>query len=340
MRAFRTTLEVITVTLLACLWMSCNKSNPVKPVCPSLRIVALSPYGSPVWHPSGQFIGFNHRPLKQILLSYDDRGCLTDVRYEWELDSSGFWLINVDGTEMRRILSNGLGEPDWSPDGEWVAFEAGAQIYKIHFTGTMFDPTTLTQLTFEGRNFYPSWSPDGEWIAFDSDAESPNGMNFIWKMKTDGSQKRRIAYEPAMGEIRTPCWSPDGKKIVHIRYIGISSPEIFVMDTNGTNSIRLTFNNSDDRNPKYSPDGTKIAFLSQRRAGEDLVHLWVMNADGSGLRQLTNEGVGEAFSWSPDSKEIVYLSYRFTDFSYKNGTLWIINIETGAKRQLTFNYPP
>jgi len=147
MRALRTTSKVIAVTLFMCLWMSCNKTNPVKPVCPSLRIVALSPYGSSVWHPSGGFIGFNYTPLKQIILSYDDKGCLTDVTYEWELDSSGFWLIDADGTDMRRVLPYGLGEPDWSLNGEWIAFETGAQIYKMRFTGTAFDTITLTAET-------------------------------------------------------------------------------------------------------------------------------------------------------------------------------------------------
>jgi hypothetical protein len=101
MRAFRNTLDIIAVTLFAFLWVSCNKTNPVgdKPVCPSLRIVALSPYGSPVWHPSGQFIGFNHRPLKQILLSYDDRGCLTDVRKEY----GRLFIMNADGSNKRQL---------------------------------------------------------------------------------------------------------------------------------------------------------------------------------------------------------------------------------------------
>ena len=43
------------------------------------------------------------------------------------------------------------------------------------------------------------------------------------------------------------------------------------------------------------------------------------------------------FDWSPDGKEIVYVRFRFTDYTYDNGTLWIMNIETGDKRQLTFN---
>lgn len=326
MRAFRATIELIAVTLFLCLGVSCNKSNPVKPVCLSLNIVALSPYGSPIWHPNGQFIAFNHTPLKQIILSYDSNGCLTDVRYDFKSDSSGFWLMDADGTDMRIVLPYGLGEPDWSSNGEWIAFEAGAQIFKMQFTGTIFDTTTLTQLTFAGRNFYPSLSPDGKWVAYSNTIGDTVG---VWISPTDGSGIK--SYFSSGGQ---PDWFPDGQRLVY----GAAGIRIETIDHSSKIQIY-----SDKINrlggPKVSPDGSKIAFPLQAY-GTGLIQLYLINADGSGLRQVTTEGIGEAISWSPDSREIVYLSHRFTDFSYKNGTLWIINIETGEKRQLAFNYPP
>ncbi|MCJ2533833.1 MAG: hypothetical protein LN364_01210, partial [Candidatus Thermoplasmatota archaeon] len=58
--------------------------------------------------------------------------------------------------------------------------------------------------------------------------------------------------------------------------------EIFVMDNDGTNIEQLTFNDVDDRDPCWSPDGTKIAFRSGSPS-----EIWVIDADGSNLRQLT-----------------------------------------------------
>ncbi len=299
-------------------------------------IVPAPPYDSPIWHPSGKFIGFNHTPLRRITYPYGE-GC--PGRQEFAFDSAGFWLINPDGTNKRRIFPYRLQSPAWSPDGEWIAFSmsigSDVHIFKMRFTGTTFDMTTLVQLTTVGRNFFPAWSPDGKWIAYDSNSESPNGMNFIWLMRSDGSEKRRITYEPSQGEIRMPHWSPGGNKIVHIRsLVGTFSSEIFIMDSNGTNPNRLTFNSATDCHPRYSPDGTKIAFWSDG-------NLWVMDATGSNLRQLTTQGIdatfGLPFSWSPDGKGIVYTVYRSNDWTYANGVLWIVNIETGMKRQLTFN---
>jgi Tol biopolymer transport system component len=74
--------------------------------------------------------------------------------------------------------------------------------------------------------------------------------------------------------------------------------EIFVMNANGSGVVRLTNNTVYDRHPKWSPDGTKIAFESQPFPGD--WEIWVMNADGSDRTQLTvNNGGDFEPDWSP-----------------------------------------
>ena len=310
--------------------------NPVdiKP-CPLFLTIPTPPYNSPVWHPSGEFIGFNHIPLRRIEYPYGEH-CQGDQYFQG--DSTGFWLINPDGTNIRRIFPFTLQSPAWSPDGEWIAFCApqgsDVNIFKMRFTGTTFDTTTLVQLTFAGRNFFPAWSPDGIWIAYDSNQDSPNGMNFIWKMRSDGSEKLRIAYTPNQGEIRVPNWSPNGKTIAHLRYVGVGEPEIFVMDTSGGTPLRLTSDNEFDSHPRYSPDGTRIAFWS----GGDIR---LMDSLGANRKQLTTDRVdgsfGLPFSWSADGSSIVYARYDFKNYGYSNGVLWVVEVSTKVMRQLTFN---
>mgnify|MGYP001579847983 FL=1 len=313
-------------------------SDTTKPPCPPIRIVALSPYGSPVWDPSAQFIGFNHTPLERIEYPYGEH---CQGTYVWKFDSTGFWLINADGSNMRRVFPYPLGEPAWSSDRQWIAFGFDAQIYKMRFTGITFDTTTTVQLTFEGRNFFPAWSPDRLWIAYDNtvcgNAFEPPPTNScgLLVMRNDGTGRRFLLRG------RMPDWTPDG---VYLTYVGLWS-EIYRVKVSDTSEVvRLTsFNQtnpyaSDNRNPRCSPDGTKIAFASQPLNGRG--DIWVMNADGSNTRQLTTEGTTDWLSWSPDGKKIAYVSYRATDWNYANGTIWVINIVTGEKVQLTFNPPP
>lgn len=191
------------ISLLLFISFSC-KDSPVDSKLPcggiDPGIVPEPPYDSPIWHPSGKFIGFNHTPLKSITYPYGEN-CWGEQHFD--RDSTGFWLINVDGTNMRRIFPYKLQNPAWSPDGQWIAFVLNAQIYKMKFTGTVFDTTTLTQLTFEGRNFFPSYSADGQWIVYDTNKENPNGGYRIWKMRNNGTEKSLVI------EGRMPCWSND-----------------------------------------------------------------------------------------------------------------------------------
>lgn len=258
----------------------------------------------PSWSPDGQSIAYVHGDTLDGL--------------------TGIYIIDTNGTNKRLLISSSSAySPDWSPDGEWIAFSMSGQIYKIKSSGD-----SLTQLTYEGRSFFPSWNPDGCWIAFDSNKDSPNGMNFIWKIKSDGTEIIRIAYDPVKGEIRMPAWETDNK-IFHLRYSpNHNSSEIYYMDKNGNNTFRLTFNNSTDYYPKYSAKMNKILFSSQPNGRK--FQIWIMNSDGTNLIQLT-ETQGYSNDWSPNGDKIVY-----TDSRSNNGYLWIMNSDGSSNKQLTY----
>src|SRR6266446_9044235 len=82
--------------------------------------------------------------------------------------------------------------------------------------------------------------------------------------------------------------------------------EIYVMNADGSNQTRITNNSAYDDQPRWSPDGTKIAFMTNRNANFEI---YSMNADGNGLTRLTNNPAADGFpAWSPDGSKIAFVS--------------------------------
>jgi Tol biopolymer transport system component len=296
---------------------SCEKDF----VCVTYHIDAEPPYFDPVWHPSGEIIGFNHRPIRSIRYN-SDIPC-GEPEYSYSGNSAGFYIINSDGTGKRRILPYFLQTPAWSPTGDYIAFVSGAQIFKMPFDGEKFDTTAIEQLTFEGRNFFPSWSPDGEWIACSNTIGDTVG---VWIIPTSGEPLKR--YFSYGGK---PVWSKSEMK-VYYGNSGIWSKGYISEEES------LLFNDEIHRIIRIKIDYTDnyIGFLmnGDKENGDNRTKIYLLNIANGEVEKLTEENI-DGLSWSPDG-DIVYLNFDYT-IDEEKGTLWIIDPQTKAKRQLTYN---
>ena len=238
------------------------------------------------------------------------------------------YVMDADGVNPRRLTNNSDGDwdPSWSPDGKRIVFcsDRDGHPHRIPgwFTSEIYvmdadggNQQNLTNHPSDDRS--PSWSPDGTRIAFQSYRDNDRNHNIeIYVMAADGSNLQRLTNN--LIEDEDPSWSPDGERIVfssaregHVEdKFGITS-EIYVMDADGGNQRRLTENRNNDWDPVWSPDGKRIAFMSDRKGDFVKFDIYVMDADGGNQQKLTNHRAWDGSpSWSPDGERIVFNSDR------------------------------
>src|SRR5436305_2551547 len=170
------------------------------------------------------------------------------------------------------------------------------------------DGSGMRQLTRgSGPNISPAWSPDGKQLVFRAADSAIFEASDIWIMNADGSGRRNLTRDQKANWGAT--WSPDGKHILfNSARDGI--PHLYIMNADGSGLKRLCPNSKLwEEYPDWSPDGTKIAFMSNVATSSFV--MYVMNADCSGVKQVTN-GPGEDGGprWSPDVKKIAFTSNR------------------------------
>ena len=133
-----------------------------------------------------------------------------------------------------------------------------------------------------------------------------DGVPEIYKMNSDGSNVTRLTFNEAIDAF--PAWSPNGQQIVFYSYRdGERNSEIYVMDADGQNQRRLTHHPGIDGLPDWSPDGSQIAFTSTRNAdANQRLNIFVMDANGGNVRQVTRMDFASRPYWSPDGKRILF----------------------------------
>ena len=135
----------------------------------------------------------------------------------FESDGDGnkdLWITSAAGGPARQLTDRPGDEwsPDWSPDGKWIAYNAGYHRRQIDLWVIPSDGGTPRQLT-SNLSFYPSWSPDGKWICF----STPDGKTWnLWLVPSSGGTPFQLTELPAHDDLRAR-WSPDGTMLAFER---------------------------------------------------------------------------------------------------------------------------
>jgi Tol biopolymer transport system component len=246
-------------------------------------------------------------------------------------------VVSADGSNLRDLPKNspyGSLTPTWSPDGTKLAFSSStssgsSDIYITDLDGS--NQINLTNTDAYSEDF-PDFSPNGSQMCFYRQGGTGGWTSGIYIMDAEGSKPTQISEDDSQGGPGVGCdWSPDGTKIAFHAIIPgpdegdlrkalekaiaegdpkkilekqrklntVLDEEVYVINADGSGRTALTSNSgADDVDAEWSPDGTKIAFASNRDGDLDI---YTMDADGSNVAQvITNSGVEDVYpDWQP-----------------------------------------
>ncbi|MFN3491336.1 MAG: hypothetical protein ACK40V_03860, partial [Anaerolineales bacterium] len=255
----------------------------------------------------------------------------TDIAYVIQNSNieNEIWLLNLESRESKKISScenatcSGL---VWSPDGNKIMYE------KLDGNGTGFsalwwiDITTNEEAPVFQESQLPSgnarWSPNGEWLSY----ATPEGIRLY---NLENSETRLI--ENILGG--AVIWSPNSKMIL-LRDVVIRHDQfvtqLFLYEIENEKIYHLNPNDAmENILAAWSPNGEIIAVVRRDLSIPRGDQIWLMNADGSEARMITNDpdALHGSLNWSPDGKYLLYEIYALDVFPFES-KLQVIEIET------------
>jgi Tol biopolymer transport system component len=261
----------------------------------------------------------------EAYLSFDER-MLVFQRRAHGMECDQIFMMTIDGREMTRV-SSGMGRTTcsyWLADDEHIIFSST----EAHDPGCLPSPDQSKGYVWK---LYPEFD--------------------IYRINKDGTGLTQLFASPGYDAEATV--SPKGDRIVFTSTRD-GDPELYTMDIDGGNVRRLTHEKGYDGGAFFSPDGEKIVFRASRpktpeeiAAYQELVtehlvrptalEIYIMNADGSDLRQVTNNGKANFAPYMhPDGKRIIFSS-NMDARNPRNFDLYIVNIDgSGLERVTTF----
>ncbi len=262
----------------------------------------------------------NHRlsPDGKTIAYIKDGETLSDV---YSLPAAGGWPSRL--TTNRGLVAYWDDEiPQWSPDSQWLAFVVGEHVQAVPAGGGL--PKKISDFTESAFN--PKWMPDSHGLIVGVTRHEADQLVLTDR---DGIWPRALTDKPD-GDHWDPQPAPDGGSVAFVLrpFDDLNCLAINVIDVR-SGVTRPVYCKSKIRawSPRWSPDGSWIAFLSQEAGWDDL---WLVKPDASGLHQLTRAGADVSdIEWSPDGKQIACTVNRNGSFD-----LCLVDVTGGSLTEL------
>lgn len=226
-------------------------------------------------------------------------------------------------TAAPQSTHQGVQDPDWAPDGKHLAFSFFERIWIAAPDGR--NGRALRNGS-EATERDPAWSPDGRQIAFAAD--DGNGFD-LFVAGADGRNVKRIT--DGAGDDRWPSWTRDGRIVFSRRANAFEPWRLHVINASGGDALVLFDDSGGDteREARVSPDGSRIAYISDRESADGDVDLWLVQfpSEDSERTRRTRlsrvRGQEGAPAWSPEGDRLAYYAQR-----EGRGSVWVIGVGT------------
>lgn len=221
---------------------------------------------------------------------------------------------------------NGITCLDLSPDGRTALFAVDGSIGGVLYTIDIITGDTVSiRHGLEPPTFawvrQAQWSPNGQRILFLADYRA-------WTIDAGGGDLRPVT--DSLEQCLDISWSPSGDRISATTSMPGAFEEIYTILPDGTGRVNISRNAASDREARWSPDGTRLAYVSVR---SDTSRLVVCNADGSDLRSVCGSPEREQYAWSPDGHRIALMKYVSTTIGLRQ-QLVMVNVDNLTSKHM------
>ena len=263
------------------------------------------------------------------------------------------WLFDAKNTTAPQVLGKQYQEAATSDNARLIAHRFADEIIlrlgggipgvaesRIFFVSTRSGNKEVWAMDYDGAGeeqlthlnsiaLSPRVSPDGSRVAF-SGLTGNSWQLLLYSLDLG----RLVSFPHFGGDTFSPAWSSDGSKIAFSSAMRSGDTEIYVADSTGTGPKRLTASKGSDVSPVFNPKtNAQIAWVSGRKG---LPQIFIMDADGSNVQQITSEGYAVSPSWSPNGLALAFAWVRHYGPGAPGGRdIYIMDVASKQFRQLT-----
>jgi len=238
-----------------------------------------------------------------------------------------------------------VGSPRVSPDGQWVAYTVSQNSFETDSSETRIWIVPMAggdarPMTAKGASAgSPRWRPDGKQLSFIAGSDDPDASSQVFTLDMRGGERVQLTDVP--GGVEGYEWSPDGGRLLltlrdpatdsgpgpwvidrltfkadYVGYLDRRRAHVYVYDIASEDLLQLTTDDYEDHSPAWSPDGSRIAFVSNRTEEPDAnsnTDIWLVDAgsphgEQQPVRVTTNPSSDGSPVWLPDGERIAYIT--------------------------------